>query len=289
MSALAMVVHGGCGRIEGASIPARLEGVRQAAASGMERLRGGGRALDAVEAAVMVLEELPLFNAGRGAVLNADGEIETDAAIMDGATREAGAVACVRGILHPVQLARRVMEATPHVLLAGEGAARFAAAQGFASVSPDELIVAQRREQWRRVREQSYGEHGTVGAVACDVQGHVAAATSTGGIVNKLPGRTGDTPLVGCGTYADARLAVSCTGHGEQIIRMTLARLAAFLYERSGDAQQAGEAALAELNRTTGGDAGLILVDARGRVAFCQNTPNMPICAMSEQGTIVQG
>ncbi len=285
----AIVVHGGCGRIEAATVAERLEGVRQAAARGFEVLRAGGTSLDAVEAAVEVLEELPLFNAGRGSVLNAEGEIETDASIMDGATRRAGAVACVRGILHPVQLARRVMETTPHVLLAGEGATRFAQSQGFPRLRPEDLIVDARRAQWERVRTaESQSEHGTVGAVACDLQGHVAAATSTGGMVNKLPGRTGDTPLIGCGTWADARLAVSCTGHGEQIIRMTLARLAAFQYESSSDAQRAGEAALAELNATAAGDAGLILVDRQGRVAFCKNTPNMPVCAISHQGTLVQ-
>lgn len=285
----AVLVHGGCGRIEAATVPERLQGVRQAAARGFEILRGGGTSLDAVEAAVEVLEELPLFNAGRGSVLNADGEIETDASIMDGATRRAGAVACVRGILHPVRLARRVMDTTPHVFLCGEGARRFAAAQGFPLLRPEELVVDVRRLQWERVRAaEARGEHGTVGAVACDLQGHVAAATSTGGMVNKLPGRTGDTPLIGCGTWADARLAVSCTGHGEQIIRMTLARLAAFHYESSGDAQRAGQAALAELNATVAGDAGLILVDRLGRVAFCTNTPNMPVCAISSQGTLAQ-
>lgn len=285
----AIIVHGGCGCIAAATVPERLQGVRQAAARGYEMLRAGGTSLDAVEAAVEVLEELPLFNAGRGSVLNADGQIETDASIMDGATRRAGAVACVRGILHPVRLARRVMETTPHVLLSGEGASRFAQAQGFPVLRPEELIVDARRTQWERVRAaEAHGEHGTVGAVACDLRGQVAAATSTGGMVNKLPGRTGDTPLIGCGTWADARLAVSCTGHGEQIIRMTLARLAAFQYASSSDAQGAGEAALGELNAALGGDAGLILVDRLGRVAFCKNTPNMPVCAISHQGTLLQ-
>ncbi|MGH9486112.1 MAG: isoaspartyl peptidase/L-asparaginase family protein [Terriglobales bacterium] len=281
MSAPAIVVHGGCGRIDERTHEERKLGVRQAAERGLARLRAGESALEAVEAAVAVLEELPLFNAGRGSVLNADGEIETDAALMDGATQAAGAVASLTGFLHPVQVARRVMEASPHVLLCGAGAARFAASQGFVPVAPDELIVAARRAEWER-------EHGTVGAVACDAQGRVAAATSTGGMTNKLPGRVGDTPLIGCGTWADEWVAVSCTGRGERIMRVTLARLAAFLYEQSGEARAAATGALGELERRVGGDAGLILVDRRGRTAWVKNTPHMPVCAISEAGIQVE-
>jgi beta-aspartyl-peptidase (threonine type) len=277
----AILVHGGCGPIDAATLDDRLAGVRAAAERAWQMLAAGGAALDAVEAAVAVLEDLPCFNAGRGSVLNAAGNIETDAAIMNGADLAAGAVACVTGIANPVRLARRLLDGRRHVLLCGPGAEAFARAQGFQFVDPQSLIVDHRRREWA-------AEHGTVGAVAADAQGRLAAATSTGGTVNKLPGRVGDTPLIGCGTYADARVAVSCTGHGEAIIRNTLARLAAFAYARHPDAARAAQAALAQLAASTGGDAGLILVDAAGRTAFAGNTAHMPVCAINPQGMMLQ-
>ncbi|MGH9477295.1 MAG: isoaspartyl peptidase/L-asparaginase family protein [Terriglobales bacterium] len=281
MSPAAILVHGGCGDAPEHLRPGRREGVRQAGERGWQILRAGGSALDAVAAAVELLEELPLFNAGRGSVLNADGVVETDASIMDGTTQAAGAVACVTGILHPVQLARRVMQATPHVLLVGAGAVRFALQQGFEQVPATELEIPLRREQWRQT-------HGTVGAVACDASGHLAAATSTGGTSGKLPGRAGDTPLIGCGTWADQQVAVSCTGHGESIIRVTFARLTAFLYQGSHNPQAAADAALAQLAATVAGDAGVILADRHGLLAWKHNTPHMPLCAINAQGTQVQ-
>lgn len=281
MSRPAIIVHGGCGRVEENTLPERAAGVKQAAEAGWSILREGGSAVDAVEAAVVVLEDLPLFNAGRGSVLNKDGRVETDAAIMDGATRAAGAIAGVTGLLHPIRVARRVMDASPHVLLIADGAERFAREQGFTFCDPEQLIVDQRRTQWQR-------EHGTVGAAACDRAGKLAAATSTGGIFDKLAGRVGDTPIIGCGTYADRRVAVSCTGEGEHILRMTLARLAAFLYERYADAQQAVGEALAQLDAELGGEAGLILVDCHGNAAFTKNSPHMPVCAIGEAGVILR-
>lgn len=278
----AVVIHGGCGPVAEDRRAGRREGVREAGERGWTILQRGGSALDAVEAAVAHLEDLPLFNAGRGSVLNADGTIETDAAIMDGPSQAAGAVACVTGILHPVQLARRVMDKSPHVLLAGPGAVQFARAHGFPILTAAELEVPFRRAELEAAR------HGTVGAVACDSQGRLAAATSTGGITGKLPGRVGDTPLIGSGTWADARCAVSCTGHGEHIIRAALARLAAFLHHSLSDAERATELALAELGATVGGDAGLIMVDRDGRMAWDHNTPHMPVCAINSQATRVQ-
>jgi beta-aspartyl-peptidase (threonine type) len=281
MNEPAIIVHGGCGRVDETSLPERKAGVKQAAEAGWRILSEGGNAVDAVEAAVVVLEDLPLFNAGRGSVLNREGRVETDAAIMNGATRAAGAIAGVTGILNPVRLARRVMEASPHVMLIGNGAERFAQAQGFTRCVPEQLIVEYRRKQWER-------EHGTVGAAACDGKGLLAAATSTGGIADKLPGRVGDTPLIGCGTYADSRVAVSCTGAGELIIRMTLARFAAFLHERLGSAQQAAERALEQLEAELGGEAGLILIDRNGHAAFTKNSLHMPVCAINEEGMVLQ-
>ncbi len=281
MTIPAIIVHGGCGRVDESTIPERMVGVKQAAEAGWAILRRGGSAVDAVEAAVVVLEDLPLFNAGRGSVLNREGRVETDAAIMNGATRAAGAVAGVTGLLHPIRVARRVMEASPHVLLIGEGAERFALAQGFDRCDPSQLIVEHRRKQWER-------EHGTVGAAACDNAGKLAAATSTGGIADKLPGRVGDTPIIGCGTYADSRVAVSCTGDGEHILRMTLARLAAFFNERYADPRQAADEALGQLEAELGGEAGLILIDCYGKAAFTKNSPHMPVCAIGEADMILE-
>lgn len=281
MSNPAIIVHGGCGRVDQSTLPDRKAGVKQAAEAGWAILHDGGSAVDAVEAAVVVLEDLPLFNAGRGSVLNREGRIETDAAIMNGATRAAGAIAGVTGILHPIRLARRVMDASPHVMLIGEGAERFAQSQGFERCAPEQLIVEYRRTEWER-------KHGTVGAVACDHAGKLAAATSTGGIADKLPGRIGDTPIIGCGTYADSRVAVSCTGDGERILRMTLARLAAFVYEQCADARQAADQSLRQLEAELGGEVGLVLIDRRGNAAFTNNSPHMPVCAISEAGMILQ-
>lgn len=277
----AIVVHGGCGRVEEASLAERREGVRQAAERGWEILRAGGSALDAAEAAVAVLEDLPRFNAGRGSALNREGRIEMDAAIMEGATRRAGAVAGVSRVAHPIHLARRVLDASPHVFLCGAGADAFAEEQGFPRADWRELVVEERRRQWER-------EHGTVGAVARDGAGGLAAATSTGGTSGKAPGRVGDTPVLGAGTYADQTAAVSCTGLGESILRMTLARLAAFYQEHLRNPEAAAAKALAELAATVGGDAGLILVADDGRFAILHNTPQMPACAIGAAGVVVQ-
>lgn len=279
MKKLAIIVHGGCGAVEESSIPERCRGVEEAAQAGWRVLSSGGSAVDAVEAAVVVLEDNPLFNAGTGSALNRDGEVETDAAIMDGATLSAGAVAAVTGIVNPIQLARRVMDVGPHVFLVAKGAEQFARSQGIAQCDPQRLVSPHRRQHWEEL-------HGTVGASACDGLGKLAAATSTGGMFNKLPGRVGDSPLVGCGTYADGRVAVSCTGDGEQIIRMTLARLASFLYQELGNAQDACDRALEQLDATLGGEVGLILVDRLGQPVFAKNSRNMPICAITADGVL---
>jgi len=270
-----IIVHGGCGRVDESSIPERRDGVLEAAEAGWRLLKEGGSSVDAVEAAVMVLEDIPLFNAGRGSVLNSDGVVETDAAIMEGASLSAGAVAGLSGFLNPINIARRVMDKSPHVLLICQGAERFALREGFRQSEAGQLAVDYRRQEWER-------EHGTVGAVACDRQGHLAAATSTGGSKNKLPGRVGDSPLIGAGTYANSQIAVSCTGDGENIMRMTLSRLAAFLYREYEDAETAITAALRDLEATLGGEVGLIGVDCRGRSGFTKNSPHMPVFAIED-------
>jgi isoaspartyl peptidase/L-asparaginase-like protein (Ntn-hydrolase superfamily) len=225
-----VAVHGGAGALErGGPSPAEEAEARRALGEAlsvaMTCLREGGAALDAVVEAVAVLEDHPLFNAGRGSALTAKGRVEMDASVMDGATRAAGGVACVRTVRSPVRLARLVLERTPHVLLVGAGAEAFARAQGLPRVDPAWFVVPEQRERLRRARRRARRSeppgHGTVGAVARDSAGHLAAATSTGGLVNQLPGRVGDSPIPGAGTWADdASCAVSATGAGEALIRV---------------------------------------------------------------------
>ncbi|PTS89360.1 isoaspartyl peptidase/L-asparaginase, partial [Sphingomonas sp. HMWF008] len=224
-----IVLHGGAGQMTRASVtPAQAEGAQEALGRALDAaaaiLQAGGAALDAVEAAVRVLEDDPHFNSGRGAALTYDGIAELDAAIMDGRDRNAGAVAGVRATRHPVSLARAVMAHSPHVLLSGAGADAFSAAQGCEQATQDWLALPERRAQLAEMLAGGGAfdvdmKYGTVGAVACDEHGHVAAATSTGGVTGKRWGRIGDSPLIGAGTYADDRAgAVSCTGSGEFFI-----------------------------------------------------------------------
>jgi beta-aspartyl-peptidase (threonine type) len=289
----AIIVHGGAGALpEGRGGPSgaeRLEGVRRACAAGAEVLRRAGSALEAVEVAVRVLEDDPVFNAGTGSVLTAAGEVELDAAIMDGETLRCGAVAVVKDVRNPVSLARAVMERTEHVLLAGPSASAFAREVGVPAIENASLVTAWARERWEAARRgASASKTGTVGAVARDLRGHLAAATSTGGMTLKRPGRIGDSPLIGCGTYADDRLAaVSCTGHGERIIQLTLARRAADLVGAGKTAFDAAREAARELGERLGGDGGLIVVGPAGPVGFAHNTASMARAWTAEDGTVV--
>ncbi|MFT3916763.1 MAG: isoaspartyl peptidase/L-asparaginase [Anaeromyxobacteraceae bacterium] len=293
-----IAVHGGAGNLgpddpasSGAVDAPRLEGARRACAAGWAVLARGGRALDAVEAAVRALEDDPTFNAGRGAVLGADGAAELDASIMDGATLACGAVALVRDVANPVSLARAVMERSPHAFLAGPGASSFAREAGIPAVENAALVTEAQRARWERARARAAGaEHrgGTVGAVARDAAGHLAAATSTGGMLMKRAGRIGDTPIVGAGTYADDRLAaVSCTGWGERVIRLALARHAADLAAAPGATGQGAAArAIAEYVERTGGDGGLILMPPAGEPGFAHDTELMTHAWTAPDGTI---
>lgn len=269
----AILVHGGAGAVPDDRARACARGCLEAARAGHRVLAAGGSALDAVVAACVVLEDDPVFNAGTGACLTSDGSVEMDACLMDGANLRAGAVAAIRGVRNPIQVARLLMERTDHVILAGEGAARFARAQGVAPW-PEALLVTERAlDRWRRA--QAGGEPGTVGAVAIDRHGHVAAATSTGGVASKLPGRVGDSPVPGAGTYADDEAgAISATGQGEAILRVALARFVRDRLAAGDDAGTAARAALAELGRVRG-EGGLIVVDRNGRLGWATNAPRM--------------
>ncbi|MFT3896879.1 MAG: isoaspartyl peptidase/L-asparaginase [Thermomonas sp.] len=290
----ALVLHGGAGVIERADLSADTErGIREALAqardAGEAVLRAGGSALDAVQATVVALEESPHFNAGKGSVFDADGKHELDASIMDGATLRAGAVAGVTDVRNPVVLARRVMEDSPHVMLIGAGASRFAdTLDDIERVSNDWYDTPHRLQQLHeeQARERAIDEEeaqnlrgryfGTVGAVALDAHGHLAAATSTGGMTNKRWGRVGDTPVIGCGTYADARCGVSATGWGEYFLRLAVAHdiCARVAYRGDSLQQAAGDVILRELPEL-GGDGGAIAIDREGNIAMPFNTSGM--------------
>ncbi|KVF79804.1 isoaspartyl peptidase/L-asparaginase family protein [Burkholderia vietnamiensis] len=307
-----VAIHGGAGTILRDAMDsdterryrAELDAILQAA---QRVLASGGSALDAVTVAVRMLEDCPLFNAGRGAVYTAEGKHELDAAVMDGATLAAGAICCATRVRNPVLAARRVMEASEHVLFAGAGADAFAAAQGLELVEPGYFDTEARHAQWLRARAAAgamldhdaatfaFGagrppeppqphepldpdrKHGTVGAVACDVHGHVAAATSTGGITNKQPGRVGDSPIIGAGCYADdATCAVSATGTGEMFIRLATAHdVAAQIAYRGASLADAAHDVVMNKLPCLAGRGGIIAVDAHGNVAMPFNTEGM--------------
>lgn len=283
----ALAIHGGAGVIErGALAPdqerAYRAGLSAALDAGSAVLRRGGSSLDAVEATIRRLEDDPLFNAGRGAVFTADGRNELDASIMDGSTRKAGAVAGVTRTRNPISLARAVMEKSRHVMLAREGADQFSVEQGLEQVDPSYFRTERRWQElldWQRDNPAALDpthSRGTVGAVALDTNGHLAAGTSTGGTTGKRWGRIGDSPVIGAGTYAaDGNCAVSATGVGELFIRASAARQVCdrIAWQRAS-AQGAADATIADI-ASIGGDGGLMVVDASGRIAFAMNTSGM--------------
>jgi L-asparaginase / beta-aspartyl-peptidase len=279
-----IIVHGGAGANPNDGPDELREGMRTAVEAGWLVLRDGGRALDAVETAVRALEDHPRFNAGRGSVLTSAGTVEMDASIMDGDRLACGAVGAVRRIRNPIALARRVLEDGRHVLLVSEGAETFARAEGFVECAPEDLITDRQRLRWNGDRSAAAGAgaRGTVGAVAIDRHGVAAAATSTGGTWGKRPGRVGDSALIGSGTCADSALgAVSCTGDGEAIMRVVLARRALDFLKDAGDPDYAARVALDLLVDEGRGAGGLILVDWRGRTAWAHSTPFMPVAWMN--------
>ncbi len=289
-SSWALVIHGGSGRMTRAEVPADADasyraGLAAALAAGSAVLSSGGGAVDAVEAAVRCLEDDPHFNAGRGAVFTAEGRNELDAAIMDGATRAAGAVAGVTRTKNPVSLARAVMAHSPHVLLARDGADVFALEHGLEQVDPGWFRVEERWQALAAMKAAAArGEsvfdktlkYGTVGAVARDSAGHLAAATSTGGLTGKRWGRIGDSPLIGAGTLADDRcVAISATGAGEDFIRVAAAHEIGARVRLMGDTPQvAADTVIAEL-RSIDGDGGIIFAGADGSTGWSFNTPSL--------------
>lgn len=306
-----LVVHGGAGVIERANLTPEMEAqyraaMRRALATGGDILDGGGSALDAVEAVIVEMEDDPLFNAGRGAVFTAEGKNELDASIMDGSTRAAGSVAGLTRTRHPISAARAVMEHSPHVMLIGEGAETFARTQNLEE-APASFFFSERR--WQQLEQNlrrnnlpvparpdgappvpqqrsslmpDDHQFGTVGIVAFDTHGNIAAGTSTGGTTGKRWGRVGDAPIIGAGTYAQNGVCgVSATGTGEFFIRVGVARdICARMQFNGESAQEAADHVIAEVGATTdasgaAGDGGVIVLDGRGRHAFAMNTPGM--------------
>lgn len=270
-----MIVHGGAGRFHEEELEEARKGCEKAAQAGHNVLRQGGAALDAVTVAVQILEDDPLFDAGTGSFPTADGEVEMDAIIVDGTRLDLGAVAALRNVAHPIAVARRVMETTPHACLVGEGAGHFARGQGFPFVTTADLCTKRPPAEAK----------GTVGAVAVDEAGHTAAATSTGGMRGQMRGRVGDSALIGCGAYAEDGVgAASATGHGEAIMRVMLSREVCERMRQGVPPQEAAQEALELLEkRTQSRTGGVILVDGAGHPGLAHATPHMA-CALIAAG-----
>jgi beta-aspartyl-peptidase (threonine type) len=285
-----LVVHGGAWAMPDEMVEAHLLGVRNALGAGWRVLERGGAALDAIEEAVVVMEDDETFDAGRGSFLNRDGRVQMDALIMDGATLRAGGVGCVERVRNPVRAARKILSESPHVYFVGEGAERFAQEHGVELCANEELVMAREVERLREYqREAAAGSaiggndlfapavsHDTVGAVALDRDGNIAAATSTGGTLNKAPGRLGDSSLIGCGCYADnLSAAVSTTGWGEPIMKLVLAKWTADRVVAGNLPEWAAQEAMNYLKQRLNGHGGIIVLNAQGQVGIAHNTPRM--------------
>ena len=294
MAQLAIIVHGGAGAwdVESERMRVAQAACREAALAGHAVLKAGGSALDAVETAVHILEDCPALDAGRGSYPNAQGEVEMDALIMDGRALNLGAVAAIQRVRHPISLARRVMTDTPHTFLVGPGADAFADQIGFPRCTAEDLLVPPEVNDTQSVAPPSGPLGDTVGAVAMDLNGDLAAATSTGGTRLKMPGRVGDSPLVGAGGYADNRTAaVSATGQGEAIMKVVLSKRVCDLAGEGLSAQAACETAVRLLEERVGGECGLIAIDAQGEVGMARNTRAMPFAYVvgEDEGRMVDG
>ena len=297
---VSLIAHGGAGAVgPREDRPERRRGMIQAIRAGARVLRHDGSALDAVVATVVALEDHPLFNAGYGSLLNTDGAVEMDASVMvampadcDPARFEikAGAVAAVSRVRNPVRLARAVMENTKHLLMVGRGAERLAGRAGIELCRAEELISPRARKRWREriARERELrAAHGTVGAVAVDARGQIAAATSTGGVPGKMPGRVGDSAIIGAGTFADSLGAASATGEGEAIIMAALCREAVGALARSNPECVAGRV-IASLIAPRGAEAGIVMIDRRGRIGYAHNAGSMQVGIYDSRGGVRQ-
>jgi beta-aspartyl-peptidase (threonine type) len=284
MQVITLVIHGGAGTQRPEIAESARSGVERALAAGWTILESGGSAKDACEQAITLLEDDPVFDAGLGAYLNREGRAQLDAMLMDGASLKSGAVGAVERIRNPIKLARRILENSEHSFLTGAGAEQFAIQAGMPLCDPAELITPYEQQRWANKAAEGTVQ-GTVGAVALDAAGILCSGTSTGGTFFKHPGRIGDTPLVGCGGYADNEsAAVSCTGHGESIMKVVLAKTAADFVAAGHPAQAAADAAIRVLSRKTAGSGGLILVDRTGRYGAAFSTPHMTWVAKTTAG-----
>src|ERR1700690_1025364 len=290
-----LLVHGGAWAIPDDAVDDHLQGVVSAAAAGFDTMKRGGSCLDAVEAAVVAMEDDETFDAGRGSFLNMDGRVQLDACMMDGATLRAGGVGCVEHIRNPITAAKKILTESPHVYFVANGAERFAQEHGIELCANDDLIIPREVERLREAKKQGYLQmpdefgpmrsHDTVGAVALDRDGNIAAATSTGGTLNKAPGRVGDSSLIGCGCYADnLSAAVSTTGWGEPMMKLVLSKWTADKVEQGLAPQDAAQRALYYLKARLNGHGGIIIVDARGRFGLAHNTPRMAWCLTTKDG-----
>lgn len=317
-----LIVHGGAWDIPDDAVEACQTGCLRALTAGWSVLSSGGSAIDAIEAAILVLENDAVFDAGFGSHLNLDGKVECDAIVMDGTTLRAGAAAALQRIRNPIRLARKILETCPHMMLVADGAERYAKANGISLCDNKELISPAEWNAWQQCKKDAHAaehhrghEQGTVGAVAIDSQGALFAATSTGGTCCKLPGRIGDSPLIGCGCYADAEAGgVSSTGYGEAIMKVVMAKSAvdrlrepaestitaqpsaavrtvgrSTTDSQSSRAMQAAEQTIAELARRTQATAGLILLDREGNPGFAFNTPRMAYGYVAPDGGFITG
>jgi beta-aspartyl-peptidase (threonine type) len=280
--AWSIIVHGGAGDVAASEIESRLAVCAHAAKEGAAILARGGSAIDAAQRAVEILEDHPDFNAGTGACLTSDGTIELDASIMEGADLRGGGVAALSPFLHPIAIARAVLEEGAHVLYAGEGAKNFAIARGYVPSSNEAMTTEAAREKWKKLRDDHDARDrstngGTVGAVARDRDGHLAAATSTGGRAFKKPGRVGDSPILGAGTYADDQAgACSNTGDGEAVLRLALAKTAIESMRSGHSAEDAARTSITLMRDRLNANGGMITIDQRGTIGLARSTRSMP-------------
>jgi beta-aspartyl-peptidase (threonine type) len=285
---ISLVVHGGAWDIPDEVLDAHKAGIHRALKAGWATLSKGGTAVEAVEKAIIVMEDDETFDAGTGSFINMAGEVELDASIMNGKTFRAGAVAAVQNIKNPISLARKIMEGSEHILLVGMGATRFAREHGIKTCKQDDLITDRELERWREIQrnrnfitKEAFRRKkvpvDTVGAVAIDHHGNIASGASTGGTPNKYPGRVGDSPLIGCGTYADNDIGgVSTSGWGESMIKVVMAKTVIDLMDRNGgDPEKAVQDGLKILIRKADGYGGIIAVNNKGKIGIAYNTPRM--------------